>query len=119
MKFIENIWKYKGNATKMQCGGIIRNSLKLEGGTLVEINENLWNSMKTYENTKKIQRKCNVAASPTFNEIAREYPCRKQWKSMKIQWNSMKNIWKYKENTTDMQCGAFAEIQWNCKGVPL
>ena len=31
----------------------------------------------------------------------------------------IENIWKYKENATKMQYVGFAELQRNCKGVPL
>ena len=83
-KFNENQWKYKENATNMQCGGFAEIQWNCKGGTIVEINENLWKLNEIQWKYMKIQRTCNVAALPKFNESTRGYPCRNQWKSMKI-----------------------------------
>ena len=84
-KYNENtMWRLRWNPIKLQGGYPYRNQLKF-----MKIS---WNSMNINENTKKMQRKYNVAASPKFNEIARGYRCRNQWKSMKIQWNSIKTF---------------------------
>ena len=122
MKFNEHIWKYKEKGTKMLCGGFAETQWNCKGYPCRNQWKSLkikWNSMKIYENTKKMQQKCNVAVSLKFNESARGYPCRNQWKSVKIHWNSMKIYENTKKIHQKNQSSGFAEIQWNCKGVPL
>ena len=94
LRFNKIQWKYMKIHWKCSENVMWRprwNSMKLQGGTLVEINENLRKIIeiqwKYIKNTKKMQRTCNAAASPKFNEIARGYPYRNQGKSVKIQWN--------------------------------
>ena len=68
----------------MQYFGFAEIQRNCKGVPLYKSIEIFQNSMKFNENTKKMQRKCNVAASSKFNEIARGYPYKKLWKSIKI-----------------------------------
>ena len=61
-EFNGNIWKYKENATKMQCSGFAEIQWNCKGGTLIEINENQWKFneiqskyIKYKENVTKMQ----------------------------------------------------------------